>query len=103
MTEKTERVTGEGKAPRVEERPEIVAEFERLGFAVEDTGGGCQWMRKQLNENVSLVITDGEGGLPELTAQLYVLVGEHSETIAKSELQSARVLADLLWKGGLGL
>jgi hypothetical protein len=86
--------TGEGTALR---------EFEQLGFVIEDTGGGCQWLRKQINENISFVITDGEAGLPDLTAQLFVIVGEHSDPLAQGEIMSAQQLADLLWKSGIGL
>jgi hypothetical protein len=80
-----------------------VERFESLGFILEATGGGCEWLRLQLNENVSMVVTDGEAGLPNLTAQLFVMVGEHSEVVAKGELMSTEQLVDALWKGGLGL
>jgi hypothetical protein len=82
---------------------EQLKQLEAMGFHVEETGGGCQWLRKQLNENISLVITDGEAGLPDLTAQLYVIVGEHSDYLATSGEMSTVQLIDLLWKGGVGL
>lgn len=42
------------------------SEFERRGFAIEETGGGCKCLRKQLTDGFSLVITDGEAALPDL-------------------------------------
>lgn len=98
-----QRLQNGGTVERISKLSEIVPQFEALGFNVEDTGGGCQWLRLQLTENVSLVITDGEASLPDLTAQLFVICGEHSDPLAHGCLMSSTKLLDLIWKSGIGL
>jgi hypothetical protein len=67
---------------------------ERYGFNVEETGGGCQWLRRPLSDGLSLVITDGEAGLPELTAQLFLMSERHSDPVAMSELMTLNEMQD---------
>lgn len=40
-------------------KPKFIERAIKSGFAIEDTGGGCQWLRKD-----RIVITDGEASLP---------------------------------------
>lgn len=71
--------------------------FNDLGFDVEDTGGGCQWLRRTFGNGLSLVVTDGEAGLPDDEAQLFVMTDKHSDPIAKSPIQQTQELIDDLW------
>src|SRR5882672_7625385 len=82
----------------------VEVDFEKLGFKIEETGGGCQWLRLQINEKLSLVITDGEAGLPsEQCAQLFVMCGNHSDAIAQGEAMTASALVGFLRASGIGL
>lgn len=65
-----------------------LAVFNDQGFNIEDTGGGCQWLRKPIGLGLSLVLTDGEGGLPDETAQLFLMTERHGDPVAKSELMT---------------
>jgi hypothetical protein len=69
----------------------------RLGFpldwTIEDTGGGCQWLRKG-----EIAITDGEAGLPVKgqSCLLIVLNGDYDEQVAAREFPSLEAaFADL--------
>jgi hypothetical protein len=68
--------------------------FQNYGFEIEDTGGGCQWLRRPLGDGLSLVITDGEAGLPDSMAQLFVMTERHSDPVAQSELMTTDQMAD---------
>ena len=70
------------------------AEFEKYGFNVEDTGGGCQWLRKPIGNGLSLCITDGEAGLPDLTAQLFLMSDSNSDPVAQTELMTTYQMLD---------
>lgn len=77
--------------PQPPPRSDAIKQFERIGFVVEDTGGGCQWLRKPLSNGLSLVVTDGEAHLPELTAVIYLMRDEGDEggdAIAQSHERS---------------
>jgi hypothetical protein len=78
------------------ENPEHLAQFEDLGFIVENTGGGCQWLRRPLGNGLSLCITDGEAGLPDMTAQLYLMSDRHSDPVMISELMTLSQMLDKL-------
>ena len=71
-----------------------LAEFEKYGFNVEDTGGGCQWLRKPIGNGLSLCITDGEAGLPDLTAQLFLMSDSHGDPVAQTELMTTYQMFD---------
>jgi len=71
-----------------------LAEFEKYGFNVEDTGGGCQWLRKPIGNGLSLCITDGEAGLPDLTAQLFLMSDSNGDPVAQTELMTTHQMFD---------
>jgi hypothetical protein len=72
----------------------IVQLVEDYGFVVEDTGGGCQWLRRDLCDGLHMVVTDGEAGLPELTARLYIVKETNGEPIAQSDLMTLHEMID---------
>jgi hypothetical protein len=61
-------------------KAEHLKAFNDLEFDVEDTGGGCQWLRREIGGTggLSLVVTDGEAQLPGDEAQLFVMTDKHS-------------------------
>lgn len=73
----------------------VVELVELYGFRVEETGGGCMWLRRDLVDGLHMVITDGEAGLPELTARLYI-VSERTggEPVAQSDLMTLHEMLD---------
>jgi hypothetical protein len=72
----------------------IVKLVDEYGFVVEDTGGGCQWLRRDLCDGLHMVVTDGEAGLPELTARLYIVKETNGEPVAQSELMTLHEMID---------
>lgn len=75
-------------------KAELVKTFSDLGFHAEDTGGGCQWLRKDIGCGLSLVVTDGEAGLPDHEAQLFVMTDKHSDPLAHGKLTPTQQLID---------
>jgi hypothetical protein len=72
----------------------LISALEARGFSAEDTGGGCQWMRKPLSDGLSLVVTDGEAGLPETVARLYLMTERHGDMLAQSDLMTTDQMTD---------
>ncbi len=65
------------------------------GWAVEDTGGGCQWLRKG-----QIAITDGEVGLPDWGQHCSIVTldanGSYDESMPLIECPSLeKAFADL--------
>jgi len=65
------------------------------GWTVEETGGGCQWLRRGL-----IAITDGDAGLPEYGKPCVIVTldanGDYDQLMPAIEVASLeKALADI--------
>jgi hypothetical protein len=79
------------------ETSKAVEQLKKLGFNVEDTGGGCQWLRKSVGNNLSICITNGQAELPDNESFMFLAHAESSSNpIMETSLMKTSELIDRL-------